>query len=806
MSRTSSLAPAGDGSRRTAARRPVLVLVSSLLFVLALCTFGPPAGTSTFLDLRNGRNGFGDPANTSVEGMSYWDQSLYFATGNWAGASIYTVDAAGNITKVKDLPANDTGAPAFRPYNGSLYFGTTNDTNGASLWRIGPDGQITKEKDLGATRRSVSQMSGFNNTLYYGTINSDGSSSIFSMDSTGKLTNLHNIPNASTTGMASTSNSVWYGTQNSDGSSTVYRMDATGHTTKVLDIPNKQVSGMESYKGDVWYGTINQDGTSTLYQMNGTGQVTNHLNIPAAGNEVQTLYSTGGTLYSGTKDFANGGSVWATDGNSITPASDPGFGNTKNMSVSSLGEYNGRLFAGTFNVNSGAELWSGDLFPNTYYFAEGTTRPGFQPFVAIKNQSPTNDATVDIDFLKGDGTTQEYQTTIPPNSRGTVNVQDVLGTGDDTAHDFSATLQSTEPILPERSMYFNYKGQWPGGTDVLGATSPGSTFYFAEGTTRPGFTSYVAVANTSPTDTADVTTTFYRGDGGTQDTSIHVPPSSRATVNVNDLLGNADSPASDFSTKVESTGGVPILAERPMYFNYKGMWPGGTDVIGVPSQGTDFYFAEGTTRPGFDSYFSIANFGGSDASVQVTLFPGEGDVKTHDVTVPAQSRQTVSVNDILGTTDSPASDFSAKVESTNGQPILAERPMYFNYKAVWPGGTDVIGAPQLGTDFYFAEGTTRPAFNTYYSIANTSPTTTADVQIDFYPGAGETKTTSVSLPPQSRATIDASSVMGVGEDAAHDFAATVTSTNGVPILAERPMYFNYSGQWSGGTDVIGYTP
>jgi hypothetical protein len=27
-----------------------------------------------------------------------------------------------------------------------------------------------------------------------------------------------------------------------------------------------------------------------------------------------------------------------------------------------------------------------------------------------------------------------------------------------------------------------------------------------------------------------------------------------------------------------------------------------------------------------------------------------------------------------------------------------------------------------------------------------------------------------------------------------------------PIIAERPMYFNYNGAWTGGHDVVGYVP
>jgi hypothetical protein len=449
--------------------------------------------------------------------------------------------------------------------------------------------------------------------------------------------------------------------------------------------------------------------------------------------------------------------------------------------------------------------WIGDLFPNTYYFAEGTTRPGFAPFIPIMNKSITDDVAVTCNFLKGDGTTQQVDMTVPANSRGTLNVQNVLGTGDDLAHDFSTIVNSTGPILAERPMYFDYQGI-QGGSDVIGATQPGTTFYFAEGTTRPGFTSYFAVANTSSTTSANVTAHFYRGDGTTQDVPMEVPPNTRSTLRVNDVLGEGNDPAYDFGAKVESTNGVPILVERPMYFDYLGQWDGGTDVIGASSPGTTFYFAEGTTRPGFHSYFALANYESQDATAKLTYYRGNGAAETQDITIPASSRQTINVNNILGEGNDPAYDFGAKVESTNGVPFLVERPMYFSYQGQWDGGTDVIGAPSLDTTFYFAEGTTRPGFDTYFSLSNIGGSDTASVDIEFHKGDGTTQTHSVDVPPNSRTTVRTNDILGEGQDIAHDFSATVRSTNGVPILVERPMYFSYQGQWDGGTDVIGFTP
>jgi len=57
---------------------------------------------------------------------------------------------------------------------------------------------------------------------------------------------------------------------------------------------------------------------------------------------------------------------------------------------------------------------------------------------------------------------------VPKNSRVTVSPRDKLGTGNDAAHDFSTKITSSQPIIAERPMYFNYNGVWTGGHDVVG--------------------------------------------------------------------------------------------------------------------------------------------------------------------------------------------------------------------------------------------------------------------------------------------------------------------------------------------------
>ena len=123
-----------------------------------------------------------------------------------------------------------------------------------------------------------------------------------------------------------------------------------------------------------------------------------------------------------------------------------------------------------------------------------------------------------------------------------------------------------------------------------------------------------------------------------------------------------------------------------MYFSYHpSAWTGGHDVLGTNSSATTWFFAEGTTRANFDEWLCLQNPGGTDAHVTITYYPASGPTITRTYTVAANTRLTVSANGDVGANQ----DISAKVLSD--QPIIVERPMYFNYNGVWNGGHDVVG-------------------------------------------------------------------------------------------------------------------
>ena len=156
---------------------------------------------------------------------------------------------------------------------------------------------------------------------------------------------------------------------------------------------------------------------------------------------------------------------------------------------------------------------------------------------------------------------------------------------------------------------------WNGGHDVVGCTGASKTWYFAEGTTRYGFNEWVCLLNPNPADTT-AAFTYMLGTGENIEKSYNLPADSRTTVDVNSEVpvGN------DVSIKVLAQ--APVVAERPMYFRYNGVWTGGHDVMGAAAPLLEWYFAEGTCRPGFDPYLCIQNPTGVDAEVKITYMLG----------------------------------------------------------------------------------------------------------------------------------------------------------------------------------------
>ena len=429
-----------------------------------------------------------------------------------------------------------------------------------------------------------------------------------------------------------------------------------------------------------------------------------------------------------------------------------------------------------------------------FYFAEGYTGDGFQEFLSLGNpREATANATVT--YLFNDGSTREQEVLVPPASRATVNVNHEVGPGKEV----SVRVDCDLPIVAERPMYFTYGGRWSGGHTARGADSPNNYWYFAEGYTGPGFEEWVCVLNPGD-DPANLTFDFQTQETGfIQRTGYSVPPHSRGSFLVNDVLGP------NYQTSLKLSSDQPVVAERSTYFDYLGTsghhWQGGHCVMGTNQAYNKFYFAEGTTRSGFEEWLTLQNpWNDSELTVEAIylLGPGQGDPIQASYQVEPGSRLTVFVPGEVG----GEKDVSVRLYSVS--PFIAERPVYFSYAhggISAQGGHCMAGVPVSAPEWFFAEGCTSDGFDQWLCLQNPGYQDSV-VEVTYYTHeVGALPSRAITVPARTRVTIM------VNEDAGHGYQLTsrLTVISGPNIIVERPMYFNWGGR-NGGHDEMGFVP
>jgi hypothetical protein len=295
--------------------------------------------------------------------------------------------------------------------------------------------------------------------------------------------------------------------------------------------------------------------------------------------------------------------------------------------------------------------------------------------------------------------------------------------------------------------------------------SQSQTWYFAEGCTNYGFETWVLIGNPS-SQVVQARVTFMDDKGATFVRSFALAPNSRTTVNAADVA-----PGANVSVKVDADR--QVVCERSMYWGNR---IEGHSTIGTTSLSKTWYFAEGSTDYGFETFVLLGNPGGSKVKATVHyLFPdGTSTAREHDIA--PHSRVTVDA-----ATDVGARDFSVKIDA--GDPgIVAERSMYHRNNGIRRCGTGTIGAKQPSLTWYLSEGSTDWGFETWLLIQRPGAGD-ARVTASYRKANGETVQRVYTVKGNSRYTVDLSKEVGIA-----DVSTQVTSNVG--IVCERSMYWN----------------
>ena len=424
----------------------------------------------------------------------------------------------------------------------------------------------------------------------------------------------------------------------------------------------------------------------------------------------------------------------------------------------------------------------------TYQLSEGATGTFFDTDLLIANPNSVL-VPIEVTLLPEAGAAKTLNYQLPSMSRMTLRIDEIEG--------FEATAFSTivrplidRPLVVERTMRWDATGY---GAHTEKATSgPELRWYFAEGS-QGFFSTFLLLAN--PQEEASVAkVTYYREDGQTVIRNYDMLPRSRKTIVAGE---DPDLVNQSFGMIVEFTR--PGVAERSMYFGTDPFWAGGHESAGVNSPSPNWYFAEGATGAGFDTFILVTNPFPEPNDVTFTFYAESGPPATLTRTIPGNSR--ITINPEAENLAIPEGPVATQVQGF--YPVIAERSQYWSLGApTWIEAHNSFGVTLPALQWGLAEGRVggQEGYQTYILLANTS-TTDAEVTLTFLPEG------TLPAPPPQTVTVTAQSRLNVRveplggpDDPPTTFGALIQSN--VPIAVERSMYWNANGQiWSAGTNA-----
>jgi autotransporter-associated beta strand protein len=429
----------------------------------------------------------------------------------------------------------------------------------------------------------------------------------------------------------------------------------------------------------------------------------------------------------------------------------------------------------------------------TYFLSEGATGSFFDEDVLIANPN-TATAPVSVTFLTSSGGTFVQSSTLPAQSHSTIHVNQIAGLESAAASTVVASTAAL-PLAVERTMFWD-KTHYAGHTgSSVGQVS--QDWVFAEGS-QGFFNTFILLANPNTT-AVDVTLTFLRELDVPIVKTVTVAASSRVTV---DCGAFPEIVNRSFGFTVH--GGQPIIAERAMYFGSTPtrLWSGGHESAGVPAPSRSWFLAEGATGSFFTTFVLLSNPQNVPANVTVQFLLDTGETITESRSIAGNGRLTINVG---AEPDPRLKNAAVSTVVTSDVPIVVERSMYWIGDVVpWTEGSNSFGVVGSGTHWGLAEGRvgTGSHFHTYILLANPQ-TTAANVTVTYLRENGAAPIVKTyTVQPTSRFNIDVNSVSPDLHD--ESFGADVQVTNGVPIVVERSMYWDWNGVfWKGGTNATG---
>ena len=164
----------------------------------------------------------------------------------------------------------------------------------------------------------------------------------------------------------------------------------------------------------------------------------------------------------------------------------------------------------------------------------------------------------------------------------------------------------------------------------------------------------------------------------------------------------------------------PLVVDRTMTWDGSGYGAHAETATTEPSP--RWYFAEGATHSGFALFYLLQNPGDATVTARVRylragLPPLE---KTYALAPRSRTNIWANLEEFPGLGQALASaEVSAVIETTGGEPIIAERAMYRSTTGrLFDAGHESMGVRAPSTRWFLAEGRTGPFFDEFILLAN----------------------------------------------------------------------------------------
>jgi hypothetical protein len=312
------------------------------------------------------------------------------------------------------------------------------------------------------------------------------------------------------------------------------------------------------------------------------------------------------------------------------------------------------------------------------------------------------DGTVTV--VPSEGDTKQVSLAVMAHGRAVVKLSDVV----------NAPYASTLVELDGGEAAVELDATGPLGESVSPCASAASTtWYLAEGVTTKDAAEVITLFNPFPEDAVvDMVFTTEEGEVTPQAlTGLSVKGQGMAAINVGDYVQRREA----VSAQITARAGR-LVAGRLQTFDGSNGRKGMAVSLAAPAPGGVWYFPEGYLADGLTERFQLYNPSTKEAKAELDLTLEQGSAEPIVLTVPPQSRVTMTANDEARIPKSVA--HAVTVRSTNGVPIVAERTIDATTPNTRSGLAITLGARTTASRWIVAAGDVNDTTDSWLVLQN----------------------------------------------------------------------------------------